>query len=123
MTFNDVADFGPGVHQPSIGIWGLDRFTSYPPYADVQPGQTVAGGIIYFGPYLGFRGFGVGKVSWKADGSALAYGLRTGSAIEQISANPSYGSIGVDLPVVEHAKPSLVAWGPTAATSNQYLYL
>ena len=123
VTFNDVANFGPGVHQPSIGIWGLDRFTSYPPYADVQPGQTVAGGIIYFGPYLGFRGFGVGKVSWKADGSALAYGLRTGSAIEQISANPSYGSIGVDLPVVEHAKPSLVAWGPTAATSNQYLYL
>ena len=123
VTFNDVADFGPGVHQPSIGIGGLDRFTSYPPYADVQPGQTVPGGNLTIMQYSGFRGFGAGKVSWKADGSALAYGLRTGSAITQIPANPPYGSTGVDLPVVEHAKPSLVAWGPTAATSNQYLYL
>ena len=44
VTFDDVADFGPGVLQPSIGIGGLDRFTSYLPYADVQPGQTVPGG-------------------------------------------------------------------------------
>jgi TolB protein len=123
VTFDDVADFGPGVYQPSIGIGGLDRFTSYPPYADVQPGQTVPGGNLTVMQYSGFRGFGVGKVSWKADGSALAYNLRTGTAIKQISANPPYGATGVDLPVVEHAKPSLVAWGPTAATSDQYLYL
>ena len=123
VTFDDVADFGPGVLQPSIGIGGLDRFTSGPPYADVQPGQTVPGGNLVVMQYSGFRGFGTGKVSWKADGSALAYNLRTGSTISQIPANPPYGSTGVDLPVVEHAKGSLVAWGPTAATSNQYLYL
>ncbi len=123
VTFDDVADFGPGVLQPSIGIGGLDRFTSYPPYADVQPGQTVPGGNLVIMQYSGFRGFGAGKVSWKADGLALAYGMRSASGISQIPANPPYGSTGVDLPVVEHAKPSLVAWGPTAATSNQYLYL
>lgn len=123
VTFDDVADFGPGVYQPSIGIGGLDRFTSYPPYADVQPGQTVPGGNLVIMQYSGFRGFGAGKVSWKADGSALAYGMRTGTAPSQIPTNPPYGSIGVNLPVVEHAKPSLVALGPTTATINQYLYI
>ena len=80
-----------------------DRFVSYPPYADVQPGQTVHGGNLTIMQYSGFRGFGAGKVSWKADGSALAYAMRPGSAIRQIPANPSYGAIGVDLPVVEKA--------------------
>jgi hypothetical protein len=122
VTFDGVADFGPGVHQASIGIWGMYRFTSYPPYADVQPGQTAPGGNLVIMEYSGFTGFGAGKVSWKADGSALAYGLRTGSAITQISANPPYGSIGADLPVVEEASPSLVAWGPIPARKDQYLY-
>ena len=122
VTFDDVADFGPGVYQPSIGIGGLDRFTSYPPYADVQPGQTVPGGNISVMSSSGFYGFGAGKVSWKADGSALAYGMRTNSAITQISATPSYGATGVDLPMVEQAKPGRIAWGPTPATADQYLY-
>jgi hypothetical protein len=122
VTFGQVADFGPGVYQPSIGIGGLDRFTSYPPYADVQPGQTVPGGNLTVMQYSGFRGFGAGKVSWKADGSALAYGMRSSSGISQIPASPPYGSTGVDLPVVEYAVPSLVAWGPTPATKDQYLY-
>jgi len=123
VTIDDVADFGPGVYQASIGIGGLDRITSYPPYADVQPGQTVAGGNLTVMQYSGFRGFGAGKVSWKADGSALAYNLRTGSAIKQISTHPSYGAVGLDLPVVERASPGLIAWGPTHATKDQYLYL
>lgn len=122
VTFDDVADFGPGVLQPSIGIWGLYRFTSYPPYADVQPGQTVPGGNLVFMQYSGFKGFGAGKVSWKADGSALAYNLRTNSAITQIPANPPYGSIGADLPVVKQVSLGVVAWGSTLATKDQYLY-
>jgi hypothetical protein len=122
VTFDNVADFGSGVLQASIGIWGQYRFTSYPPYADVQPGQTVPGGNTVIGPYLGYTGFGAGKVSWKADGSALAYGMRTGSSIEYLPANPAYGSVGDDLPVVDQATPGLVAWGPTLATKDQYLY-
>ncbi len=122
VTFDDVADFGPGVYQPSIGIGGLDRFTSYPPYADVQPGQTVPGGNITVMKYSGFRGFGAGKVAWKADGSALAYVMRSNSAITQISASPSYGATGVDLPLIERAAPGRVAWGPTPAAADQYLY-
>jgi Tol biopolymer transport system component len=33
-----------------------------------------------------------------------------------------YGSIGEPLPVVEHAAPNLVAWGPTNTIKDQYLY-
>jgi hypothetical protein len=122
VTFHDVADFGPGAAQPAVGIWGGVRFMSSPPLADVQPGATVPGGSIIISEYSGIEWFGAGKVSWKADSSALAYGMRTYSSISQILAVPHYGSIGEQLPVVQHAGPGLVAWGPTLATKNQYLY-
>ena len=122
ITFDNVADFGPGVAQPAIGIWGLYRIFASPPLADVQPGETVPGGNLIISPYSGIQFFGTGKISWKADGSALAYGMRTYSGISQIPAVPPYGSIGEILPVVENASSGLVAWGPTAATKNQYLY-
>ncbi len=123
LTFDDVADFGPGVLQSSIGIAGLYRYPGVEPYADVQLGQTVNGGsVIRTSAGGGKRGFGVGKVSWKADGSGLAYAMRTNKAIRQIPANPPYGATGVDLPVVEKASPQLVAGGTTPATKDQYLY-
>ncbi|MGE5601684.1 MAG: hypothetical protein ACM30E_01460 [Nitrososphaerales archaeon] len=123
VTFDKVADFGSGVLQPSIGVWGLYRFVSYPPYADVQPGKTVPGGNITIMSLSGFQAFGAGKVSWKADGSALAYVLRSNSNIWEISANPAYGATGTALPFNEHTKPRLVAWGPTAAKQDEYLYV
>jgi hypothetical protein len=122
MTFNNVADLGPGVSQPVIGINGLYRVFGSAPLPDVQPGQTVVAGDLILAPYSGVRFFGTGKVSWNADGSALAYGLRSYSGISQVPAVPPYGYIGEDLPVVPHAGPGMVAWGPTAATKNQYLY-
>ena len=122
VTFDDVADFGPGIAQPAVGIWGLTRIFASPPLADVQPGATVAGGNLIISPYSGIEWFGTGKVSWKADGSALAYGMRGFSDISQIPAVPPYGSIGEQLPVVANAGPGLVAWGPTLETKNEYLY-
>ena len=122
VTFEDVADFGPGVLQPAVGIYGGYRILASPPVADVQPNTTVSGGSLLISGGSGIDSMGTGKVSWKADGSALAYGMRTYSRISQIDANPPYGSIGEPLPVVEHAAPNLVAWGPTAATSDLYLY-
>jgi len=122
VTFNNVADFGPGVVQPAVGIYGGYRILGSPPLADVQPNKTVAGGNLLISEYSGIDSFGTGKVSWKADGSALAYGMRTYSRISQIPSSPPYGSIGELLPVVANAWPNLVAWGPTAATKNQYLY-
>jgi TolB protein len=122
MTFDDVADLGPEVPQPAIGIFGMYRIMSSPPLADVQPNETVSGGNLIIAQYSGIRFFGAGKVSWKADGSALAYAMRTCSGISQIPALPKYGSIGRDLPVVADASPGLVAWGPTPDTNDRYLY-
>jgi len=125
MRINNVADFGPGVLQPAIGIYtgayGENRSLGYPPYADVQPGQTVPGGSLEI-PGPGVSLFGAGKISWNADGSALAYGMRSFSSIKQLSASPPYGSTGQPFPVVAHAAPNLVAWDPDAAHSDLYLY-
>lgn len=125
MTFDNVADFGPGVLQRAVGIYtsgsGEYRTEGYPPYADVQPGQTAPGGTLEM-PGIGYAMFGAGKVSWNADGSALAFGMRTASSIKQIPASPPYGATGQPLPVVQHAAPSLVAWGPDAGHSDLYLY-
>jgi len=112
----------PGVLQPAVGIYRGFRILAYPPLADVQPNKTVPGGNLIISEYSGIDAFGTGKVSWKADGSALAYGMRSGSRISQIPASPPYGSTGQPLPVVEHAAPNLVAWGPTEATKDLYLY-
>jgi TolB protein len=123
VTFNNVADLGPGVLQPPAGLYGVYRFMPYPPFPDVQPNTTVPGGnLIFTSVYSGIDAFGAGKVSWKADGSALAYGMRTSSGIAQIPANPPYGSQGADLPVVDYAGPNLIAWGPSPATKEKYLY-
>jgi TolB protein len=125
MRFDNVADFGPGIPQPAVGMYlgprGEERAQGYPPYADVLPNQTVFGGSLTI-PGNGALMFGSGKVSWNADGSMLAYGMRSYSGIKQISARPPYGSTGQPLPVVQRAVPNLVAWGPTAATSDLYLY-
>lgn len=125
MRFDNVADLGAGVLQPAGGMYlgprGEERVLGYPPYADVQPGQTVFGGSLTI-PGAGALMFGAGKVSWNADGSALAYGMRSFSGIKQIPAVPPYGSTGQPLPVVQHAVPTLVAWSPSAAHSDVYLY-
>ncbi len=122
VTFDNVADLGPGIAQPAVGIYGELRVLASPPLADVQPGATVAGGNLVISPGSGIDALGPGKVSWTADGSALAYGMRTATAIRRLPAVPPNGSIGESLPVVAHAWPRLVAWGPTPATQNQYLY-
>jgi hypothetical protein len=125
MTFDNVADFGPGVVQPTVGIYlgyyGEVRAPGSPPFADVQPNQTVSGGSLTI-PGAGAVLLAAGKVSWNADGSALAYGMRSFSSISEIGANPPFGSVGEPLPVVQHAAPNLVAWGPDAAHSDLYLY-
>jgi TolB protein len=125
MTFDNVADFGPGVLQRAVGIytnlWGEQRSEGYPPYADVQPGQRVSGGTVNI-PGVGIGHFGIGKFAWKPDGTGLAYAMRTGSRINEISANPPYGAIGEAIPVVAGTAPLLVAWGPDAAHRDLYLY-
>jgi TolB protein len=122
MTFDNVADFGPGVLQPSVGIAVLDRVIGGPPYADVQPEQTVPGGSLYMDDKTIIRGWGAGKVSWKADGTILSYNQRLGTTINAISPVPTYGLWGDALPVVPQTNSLFHSWNPTLAGSNQYLY-
>ena len=122
MTFDNVADFGPGVLQPAVAIVVLDRTLGHPPYADVQPGQTVSGGILIINENSSIRGWGADGVSWKADGSALGFNLWNCSAINPIAAVPPYGHLGNALPVVPDDYTCLHSWNPTLAGSNQYLY-
>ncbi|MBX3001400.1 MAG: hypothetical protein KF893_22955 [Caldilineaceae bacterium] len=125
MTFDNVADFGPGVLQRTVGIdtdlWGERRSEGYPPYADVLPDQTVSGGSVTI-PGIGISQLGPGSIAWKPDGLGLTYAMRSGSRINQISADPPYGSIGEEIPVAAGTVPSLVAWGPDAEHSDLYLY-
>ena len=122
MTLDNVADFGPGVLQPAVGIAVLDRVTGGPPYADVLPGQTVPGGSLYIDDTSSIRGWGAGEVSWKADGAMLSYNMRTGHQINAIAPVPTYGSMGNALPLVPNASTSHHSWNPTLAGSDQYLY-
>lgn len=126
MTFNNVADFGAGIGQPAIGlyvgIYGEERTMQTGTPADVQPGQTVPGGGVSIYNGSGLVGFGAGEVSWKADGSALAYALRTRAELRQLSATPPYGAVGDLLPIYPNTVVSLVAMGP-ASKSTQYLYV
>ena len=120
VTVNNVADFGEGVQQPAVGIFGHYRTRAGPPYADVVPGQTVSGGFVRI-TNTGVSGFGAYKISWKADASALSYGTGTCNALGHLSSHPAYGRLGDVLPVVAGADPCQVAWGPTAA-GDQYVY-
>jgi hypothetical protein len=122
MTIDNVADLGPGVLQRIVGISGEHRNQASGFGADVLPGQTVPGGDLTIAQSTASHDLGTGDISWKADGSALAYGMRTLDSIRQIPASPPYGSIGEDLPVVDNAMPYLVAWGPTEETRDLYLY-
>jgi hypothetical protein len=121
VTVNNVADFGDGVKQPAVGVFGHYRTPAGPPYADVLPGQMVAGGHVSI-TNTGNPSFGAYHVAWKGDGSELAYGTGSCNALGYLPANPPYGSLGAVLPVVAGADPCLVAFGPTAATRDKYVY-
>jgi hypothetical protein len=64
LTFDDVADFGPGILQPAVGIWGGYRVVAPTAVADVQPNTTVSGGSLLISGGSGIDSMGTGKVSW-----------------------------------------------------------
>lgn len=41
LTFNNVMDFGDGVLQWAVGIWGVNRYLDILSHVDVLPGKTV----------------------------------------------------------------------------------
>jgi TolB protein len=120
LTFDRVADLGPGVEQPAVAIYGIYRFLCDPPAPDVQAGQTA-----YATVWIGATqtdGLGAGPLSWRSDGSRIAYAMRDYSAAYQIAANPPAGAVGGFLPTLTDFQASLVDWAPTASQADQFLY-
>ena len=122
VTFDNVADFGPDIVQPAVGIVGLDRVRPYAPFADVIEGQTLPGGIVTIQESTKIRSFGAGSLSWKADNTKIAYVWGVCLEIDNIAANPGYGRQGNALPVVTGTFPCIVDWNPTPAGKEEYLY-
>ncbi len=117
LTFTDVADFGPGVLQSVVGIWGMYRRLA--PGVDVQAGQTVY--VSLEAPSIAVPDYGTGDLSWRSNGSQIGYTMRNGGDVYQISTNPPLGSVGQTLPTAANTLSSLVAWGP-ASKPDQFLY-
>ncbi len=122
LTFNNVADFGPGVSQPVVAINGLYRWFTAGVAPDVQPGQTVnAGTLSIFGN--GIRSFGARKPTWRSDGSRIGFVLGAGCSLDQVDANPPNGLNWQTLlnPNVSGFTCNL-DWAPLASIANQIVY-
>jgi dipeptidyl aminopeptidase/acylaminoacyl peptidase len=121
VTFDHVADLGPHIVQPAVGIYGLYRYPG-DTAPDVQAGQTVAGPTIWLSSNNEHDALGTGKITWRSDGSRIGYAMRSCSAARQIAPNPPLGSLGADLPTGADLSPCLVDWAPTASRADQFLY-
>jgi TolB protein len=121
LTFEHVADFGPGVLQPAVGMWGHYRYLA-PMAPDVLPGQTVHGSSILIMAGNDISSFGTGKVTWRSDGSQIGYAMRNCLATRQIPLSPPDGAQGTDLPKRADVWPCLLDMAPTADKADQFLY-
>ena len=120
LTFEHVADLGPGVAQPPVGIWGHYRYLSTMA-PDVLPGKTVYGGNIVIMKGNDISDFGTKQVTWNHDGSLIGYTMANCAAARQLPPYPPDGVIGADL-VPEGIYPCLVDLGTTEATAHHFLY-
>ena len=120
LTFEHVADLGPGVAQPPVGIWGHYRYLSTMA-PDVLPGKTVYGGNIVITKGNDISDFGTKQVTWNHDGSLIGYTMANCAAARQLPPYPPDGVIGADL-VPEGIYPCLVDLGTTEATAHHFLY-
>lgn len=120
VTLDDVADFGAGVLQQAVVIWGAQRWTAPIAEADVKPGQTVHAGTVNVSG-KGFEQFGARLPSWHSDGSRIGW-IQTGcGGMWQVSAIPSPGDQGSSL-MQGFFLACVMDWGPNSALANQILY-
>ncbi len=124
VTFNNVADFGPGVLQHAVLIQGVQREINQGTSVDVQTNGTVRTGV------MGVRNLNMSYYkeafapTWRHDGSKIGY-VDTFNTLLQLSPNPRPLEKGVPLQTNQDLMPDFVnylAWGPTPATANQILY-
>ena len=89
LTFNNVMDYGDGVAQWAVGIWGLNRFMDISSHADVLPGETVYAtlGLSPFSPSWS-------SPTYSGDGQNMAYIASPNIAYYTPSNHTTPGGIG-----------------------------
>ncbi len=132
ITLPDVADFGAVEQWVALLHPGdsNDPFNDYRWYigqVDVQAGQTVtatpnpaaANGD-------GAPHFGAWSPTWRGDGSRIGYARSAAACLNAHSvpaANTPLGTIGQPVITADAISPCSLAWGPTAATAGQVIFL
>ncbi|HEU5090584.1 MAG TPA: hypothetical protein VFT99_24190, partial [Roseiflexaceae bacterium] len=123
LTFDDVADFGPGVLQAAVFIQGAQRYLGGATASDVQPGGTVETNTLSVFGLSEYYVWFAHSVTWKSDGSTLGFFFNYDS-MRQISLTPEPLDIGTPLQNDQSQMPDfadLLAWGPPGR-ADQLLY-
>jgi hypothetical protein len=125
VTFTNVIDYGDGVPQWAVAIYGEDRYTSVLAHADVIPAQTVStDGPLYMDFVTTYWGWG--SPTYNSDGSEMAYIFGSSAIYHTPSTNTNPGGVGwklLNLPdgVIMPGSPKLLQWG-SGSHAHQLLY-
>jgi hypothetical protein len=120
VTFTNVMDYGTGIPQWAVGIYGFYRFSDVSSHVDVIAGQTVAASLSLFPMQRDWS-----YPSYNSDGTKLAYVQNPGTFFYTLSASTNPGGVGwklladgVNMPM----SPSHLQWG-RGSHASQMLYL
>jgi hypothetical protein len=119
VTFNNVADYGDRL-QSAVAIFGEVRSFYPDARVDVQPGTTVETGLLGIG--TGFEHYGFQWPTYRPDGSKIASMFNKEDLFQVDSDNREPGLEGERLRILPTFSNDFLAWGPTAARADQFLY-
>ncbi len=119
VTFHDVIDYGD---QPQFAVAIFGEVRSFYPDAqiDVQPGAAVETGVLEI--MTGFEHYGFRWPTYLPDGSKIASIFNKGVLHQVDAGNREYGLVGSQLTFDMPLSSDFLAWGPTPARANQFLY-
>ncbi len=123
VTFTNVVDYGSGVPQWAVAIYGYERYTSVKGHADVIPGKTVqADGPLYMS--YATEHWGWNSPTYNSDGSLMAYFFGSGAMYAAPSNHTTPGGVGSYLladGVFMPGNPTRLRWG-RGSHAHQLLY-
>jgi len=119
LTFNNVADYGDRL-QSAVAIFGEVRSFDPDARVDVQPGTSVETGLLVIG--TGFEHYGFQWPTYRPDGSKIASMFNKEDLFQVDSDNREPGLEGERLRILPTFSNDFLAWGPTAARADQFLY-
>jgi hypothetical protein len=118
ITFSNVADYGDQ-EQYAVAIYGEVRMFFPGANVDVIPGQTLQTGQLEI--HTGFEHYGFQWPTYNPDGSLIEAVFNKDELHEIESANRELGVVPSRLAFLPISSDFL-AWGPTPARADQFLY-